>query len=73
MDFLKSLTINQGLRLLSGSMLLFIFLFGILGSDLGFLWKLLVLFMAINQIQSAFTNWCPAITMLKNLGLKEDC
>jgi|BEDMetMinimDraft_2_1075160.scaffolds.fasta_scaffold126922_2 hypothetical protein len=73
MDFLKSLTINQGLRLLSGSMLLFIFLFGILGSDLGFLWKLLILFMAINQIQSAFTNWCPAITMLKNLGLKEDC
>ncbi|AEF18907.1 MAG: DUF2892 domain-containing protein [Hydrogenobaculum sp.] len=73
MDFLKSLTINQGLRLLSGSMLLFIFLFGILGSDVGFLWKLLILFMAINQIQSAFTNWCPAITMLKNLGLKEDC
>jgi hypothetical protein len=73
MDFLKNLTINQGLRLLSGSMLLFIFLFGILGSDVGFLWKLLILFMAINQIQSAFTNWCPAITMLKNLGLKEDC
>jgi len=73
MDFLKSLTINQGLRLLSGSMLLFIFLFGILGSDVGFLWKLIILFMAINQIQSAFTNWCPAITMLKNLGLKEDC
>jgi len=73
MDFLKSLTINQGLRLLSGSMLLFILLFGILGSDIGFLWKLLILFMAINQIQSAFTNWCPAITMLKNLGLKEDC
>ncbi|ACG57207.1 conserved hypothetical protein [Hydrogenobaculum sp. Y04AAS1] len=73
MDFLKSLTVNQGLRLLSGSVLLFVFLFGILGSDVGFLWKLLILFMAINQIQSAFTNWCPAITMLKNLGLKEDC
>jgi hypothetical protein len=73
MDFFKSLTINQGLRLLSGSVLLFVFLFGILGSDVGFLWKLLILFMAINQIQSAFTNWCPAITMLKNLGLKEDC
>ncbi|MGC8587819.1 MAG: YgaP family membrane protein [Hydrogenobaculum sp.] len=73
MDFLKNLTVNQGLRLLSGSMLLFVFLFGILGSDVGFLWKLLILFMAINQIQSAFTNWCPAITMLKNLGLKEDC
>lgn len=73
MDFLKNLTVNQGLRLLSGSVLLFVFLFGILGSDVGFLWKLLILFMAINQIQSAFTNWCPAITMLKNLGLKEDC
>lgn len=73
MEFLKNLTLNQALRLLSGSVLLFVFLFGIRGSDVGFLWKLLILFMAINQIQSAFTNWCPAITMLKNLGLKEDC
>ncbi len=73
MEFLKSLKLNQALRLLSGSVLLFIFLFGIMGSNVGFIWKLLILFMAINQIQSAFTNWCPAITMLKNLGIEEDC
>jgi hypothetical protein len=73
MEFLKNLTLNQALRLLSGSVLLFVFLFGIMGSDVGFLWKLLILFMAINQIQSAFTNWCPAITIFKNMGLREDC
>ncbi len=73
MDFLKSLKLNQALRLLSGSVLLFVFLFGIMGSDVGFLWKLLILFMSLNQIQSAFTNWCPAINMLKNLGIQEDC
>ncbi len=73
MDFLKSLKLNQALRLLSGSVLLFIFLFGIMGSNVGFIWKLLILFMSINQIQSAFTNWCPAMNMLKTLGIQEDC
>ena len=73
MEFLKNLTLNQALRLLSGSVLLFIFLFGIRGSDVGFLWKALLLLMSLNQIQSAFTNWCPAITILKNMGLREDC
>ena len=73
MDFLKSLKLNQALRLLSGSVLLFVFIFGILGSNVGFLWKLLILFMSINQIQSAFTNWCPAISMLKRIGIQEDC
>lgn len=73
MDFLKSLKLNQALRLLSGSVLLFVFIFGILGSNVGFLWKLLILFMSINQIQSAFTNWCPAINMLKRIGIQEDC
>lgn len=73
MDFLKSLKLNQALRLLSGSVLLFVFIFGILGSNVGFLWKLLILFMSINQIQSAFTNWCPAISILKRIGIQEDC
>ena len=73
MDFLKSLKLNQALRLISGSVLLFVFLFGIRGSNVGHLWQLFIFFMAINQIQSAFTNWCPAITMLKKMGIQEDC
>ncbi|HIQ48410.1 MAG TPA: DUF2892 domain-containing protein, partial [Aquifex aeolicus] len=26
---------------------------------------------SINQIQSAFTNWCPVITLYRVLGVKE--
>jgi len=29
------------------------------------------LFVGINQIQSAFTNWCPAIWFLKKINIKE--
>ncbi|MFZ8860355.1 MAG: YgaP family membrane protein [Thermocrinis sp.] len=34
-------------------------------------WKFFLLFMSLNQIQSAFTNWCPVITLYKKLGIKE--
>lgn len=30
------------------------------------------LFVGLNQLQSAFTKWCPAIWILKKLGVK-DC
>lgn len=30
------------------------------------------LFIGLNQLQSAFTKWCPAIWVLKKLGIK-DC
>ncbi len=64
---------SQALRLLSGSVLLFVFIFGIWHSDVWWFWKLFIVFMALNQIQSAFTNWCPAINMLKKLRIQEDC
>ena len=35
-------------------------------------WVYFAAFVGINQIQSAFTNWCPMITMLKKVGLSED-
>jgi hypothetical protein len=35
-------------------------------------WFLLTGFVGLNLFQSAFTNWCPAITMLKKLGAKDD-
>ena len=31
----------------------------------------LTVFVGFNLLQSAFTNWCPAITMLRALGLKD--
>lgn len=70
---LSNLRMSQALRLTSGVVLLIVFLFGILGSDVSFIWKLIILFMSLNQIQSAFTNWCPIVNLYKNLGVKEDC
>jgi hypothetical protein len=32
-------------------------------------WFLFTGFVGLNLFQSAFTNWCPAITMLRKLGV----
>lgn len=34
-------------------------------------WVFFTVFIALNLIQSAFTKWCPMITILKKAGLKE--
>ena len=36
--------------------------------DLRWLW--FTAFVGLNLLQSAFTNWCPAMWMLKKLGIK---
>jgi len=33
-------------------------------------WFLFTGFVALNLIQSAFTNWCPMMTILQRLGVK---
>ncbi len=33
-------------------------------------WLLLTVFVGINLLQSAFTNWCPAMTILRKFGIK---
>lgn len=34
-------------------------------------WIYFSVFIGLNLIQSAFTGWCPMITILKKLGKKE--
>ena len=34
-------------------------------------WLWLVAFVGLNLFQSAFTNWCPLITILKKAGIKD--
>lgn len=31
-------------------------------------WLLFTAFVGLNLLQSAFTNWCPAMTILKKMG-----
>jgi hypothetical protein len=34
-------------------------------------WLWLTAFVGLNQLQSAFTNWCPAMNILRAMGLKD--
>ncbi|HSB11692.1 MAG TPA: DUF2892 domain-containing protein, partial [Blastocatellia bacterium] len=43
-----------------------------LGYYLSPYWFLFTGFVALNLIQSAFTNWCPMITLLHRLGAKDE-
>lgn len=65
------MTMDRLLRLTSGVALLVVFLFGVVGSNVHWFWKFFMVFMAVNQIQSAFTNWCPVMSIYRKLGVKE--
>jgi hypothetical protein len=34
-------------------------------------WLFLTAFVGLNLLQSAFTNWCPLLVLLKKLGVRE--
>lgn len=36
-------------------------------------WLLFTAFVGLNLLQSAFTDWCPMMTILKKLGLRSQC
>ncbi|NAZ24010.1 MAG: DUF2892 domain-containing protein [Thermocrinis sp.] len=65
------MTMDRALRLTSGVFLLLVLLIGILPSNAHLFSKLFLLFMSLNQIQSAFTNWCPVMVLYRKLGIKE--
>lgn len=60
--------VNQALRLVAGVMIL-------LSLGLTYFvhpnWMYFTVFIAINLIQSAFTNWCPMMTILRKSGLED--
>ena len=62
------MTIHQYLRLIAGA-------FVLLSLGLGYLvdarWYLFTAFVGLNLFQSAFSDWCPMITFLKKLGIRE--
>jgi len=63
------MSVERYLRLIAGSFVLGTLL---LGYFLSPYWFLFTGFVAINLIQSAFTNWCPMISFLHCLGAKSD-
>ena len=62
------MTIHQYLRAIAGSFVLISLALGYLVSPY---WYLFTVFVGLNLFQSAFTDWCPMMTVLRKLGAKE--
>ena len=64
---LITVTVERYLRLIAGSFVLVSIVLGYFHSPY---WFLFTGFVALNLIQSAFTNWCPMMTFLRRLGAR---
>jgi len=62
------MTVERGLRLMAGVIVLISLA---LAYSLSHYWLWLTAFVGLNLLQSAFTNWCPAVIILRALGLKD--
>jgi hypothetical protein len=62
------MTIERALRLIAGA---FVILSVVLGMyvNANFLW--FTLFVGVNLFQSAFTNWCPMMAILRTAGVRD--
>jgi Inner membrane protein YgaP-like, transmembrane domain len=63
------MTVERYLRLIAGCFVLVSLLLGYFYSPY---WFLLTGFVALNLIQSAFTNWCPMMNFLRWMGSKSE-
>jgi hypothetical protein len=62
------MTVERGLRLMAGVMVLISL---VLAHFFSLYWLWLTAFVGLNLLQSAFTNWCPAMAILHAMGLKD--
>jgi hypothetical protein len=62
------MTVERALRLMAGT---FILISLALGYWISPYWYLFTAFVGLNLFQSGLTNWCPAMFVLRKLGLRE--
>ncbi len=62
------MTVNRYLRMIAGFFILLSVLLAQLHSPY---WLFFTAFVGLNLLQSAFSNWCPMMTFLRKLGVKE--
>jgi hypothetical protein len=62
------MTVECGVRLMAGTLVLSSLA---LAHFLSLYWLWLTVFVGLNLLQSAFTNWCLAIFILRAFGLKD--
>jgi hypothetical protein len=61
------MTVERGVRLMAGVIVLLSLALAHFFSPY---WLWLTVFVGVNLLQSAVTNWCPAMSILSGLGLK---
>jgi hypothetical protein len=61
------MTVERYLRLIAGFIVMLSLALGYLVSPY---WYLFTAFVGLNLFQSAFTNWCPMMTILRKLGVR---
>ena len=62
------MTIEEGLRGIAGT---FVLLSVALGVWVNPWWFAFTAFVGLNLFQSAFTNWCPMMAILRKAGLRD--
>jgi hypothetical protein len=62
------MTVERGLRLMAGVIVL---ISVACAHYLSLYWLWLTAFVGLNLLQSAFTNWCPGMLILRAIGLKD--
>ena len=62
------MTVDRYLRLVAGLFIVASLALGHLASPY---WYLFTAFVGLNLFQSAFSNWCPMMTILRKLGARD--
>jgi hypothetical protein len=62
------MTVDRALRLIAGAFVVVSILLGMFVHT-GYFW--FTVFVGLNLFQSAFTNWCPMMTLLRKAGLRD--
>jgi hypothetical protein len=62
------MTVERGVRLIAGVIILISLALAYYFTPY---WLWLTAFVGLNLLQSAFTNWCPAMSILRALGVKD--
>jgi hypothetical protein len=62
------MTVERSVRLLAGAIVLASLA---LAHFVSLYWLWLTAFVGLNLLQSAFTNWCPAMSIFRAMGMKD--
>ncbi len=62
------MTVERAVRLMAGVVILISLA---LAHYVSIYWLWLTVFVGLNLLQSAFTNWCPAMSIFRVMGLKD--